>query len=277
MTNSILNENNRKSLALFLKEYKNETGIDETLASDIIREYCKYHDNEEYDAIKIKRLLDLETAWYESLKNNSPDYNVYLDSYYLYEVWLCWIKYSKNYLKSLSNKIVPETGKTIVEDIKAETIIDLGCGFGYTTAGLKELFPHSRVLGTNMKDSYQYRVATILGKNRNFEVVDSFQGIRADLIFASEYFEHFLSPLKHLQEVIDQCEPKYFIVANSFNTRAIGHFISYENEMNKKITGNAITKMFYEKMKFNGYEKIKTTCWNNRPGYWKKYKESLYD
>ena len=47
-----------------------------------------------------------------------------------------------------------------------------------------------------------------------------------DLVFASDYFEHFESPIKHLNEVL-KVNPKLIVVANSFGSVSVGHFNIY--------------------------------------------------
>lgn len=277
MIDSILNENSKKSLKSFLKTCESIIDIDTEMALDVVTEHLKYHEGKEYSKIKLSKILELEKRWYKSLEENNPDYSVYSDPYYFCEVWLCWTKYSRNYLKEISRRKVLNTNKTIVNDIDAKVVVDLGCGFGYTTAGLKELFPKAKVYGTNIKDSSQYKFAVDLGIKRKFEVVDSFDNIKADLIFASEYFEHFSNPIEHLKDVIIKCNPKYMVVANSFGAKAIGHFMSYGN-----ISSSKMENIFSENMIHNGYTKTETSCWNDRPKYWKKnigknIKHVLYD
>ena len=68
--------------------------------------------------------------------------------------------------------------------MKPKTVLDLGCGFGYTTAALKEIYPRAEVIGTNLRGTSQYKVSSAIGKQRNFSVKDSIP--KADLIFASE-------------------------------------------------------------------------------------------
>ena len=48
-----------------------------------------------------------------------------------------------------------------------------------------------------------------------------------DLIFASEYFEHFYEPIAHLKDILDNCNPKFLVCANGFTGDAIGHFDFY--------------------------------------------------
>jgi hypothetical protein len=90
-----------------------------------------------------------------------------------------------------------------------------------------------------------------------------------DVVFASEYFEHIQNPIDHLNELIVMYAPKYFIICNAFNTRSIGHFNYYERGT---IEEEKISKIFNNKLKSYGYEKIKTTLFNNKPNVWVKKK-----
>jgi hypothetical protein len=89
-----------------------------------------------------------------------------------------------------------------------------------------------------------------------------------DMIFASEYFEHIINPISHLLELI-KLQPKYFIVANTFGQRAVGHFDYYQLD-GSMVSGKEISKVFNNTLRKSGYEKVETTLWNNRPMYWKK-------
>ena len=99
-------------------------------------------------------------------------------------------------------------------------------------------------------------------------MVNDHKNIKTDLIFASEYFEHIEKPIEHLSDILKNCNPKYLLLANTFNQPAIGHFIEYSHK-GKKYIGKTISKMFNETLKENGYMKIKTKLWNQRPNYWK--------
>ena len=103
----------------------------------------------------------------------------------------------------------------------------------------------------------------------NFKIETDLKYIQqADLIFASEYFEHFYKPVDHLREVLS-LNPKALIIANAFGTISLGHFIEYEYN-GKLYSGKEISKIFNYELIKNGYRKIKTHLWNNRPNYWKK-------
>jgi len=162
--------------------------------------------------------------------------------------------------------------KSIVSDIgNIDSIMDLGCGFGYTTAGLKELFPTAIVYGTNIKDTTQYMIASYFARVRSFTIISDTQQINThiDLIFASEYFEHFERPIEHLLDILHICTPDFLLIANSFNTVSIGHFTTYYH-LKQAYTGKQISGLFNDTLRLFRYEKVKTNLWNSRPTYWRK-------
>jgi SAM-dependent methyltransferase len=204
------------------------------------------------------------------LAENKPDYSIYNDDDYLGDIWACWIIYSRSYLKNINN---PKSlfNHSIVQDMgNINKIADLGCGFGYTTAALSELFPSAKVIGTNLPNTKQTIFAKNLSKKYNFELAYNLKDIgKVDLIFASEYFEHFYKPIEHLSEVMKYLQPEYLLIANAFGSKSIGHFDEYE--ANGQIMGNKIIGRYFNHLLIkNGYRKIKTKMWNNRPNYWKK-------
>jgi SAM-dependent methyltransferase len=230
-----------------------------------------HHNKKVVDATRLTPYTNMMDRWYESLEKDSklPEYSVYSDAYYFVEVWLCWKMYSRNTLKACTT-IDKTLGKSLFSDMEnVKTVFDLGCGFGYTTVGIKQFFTNSRVIGTNFKESAQFKFAEKLGKQYNFEMMDTHVGTKADVIFASEYFEHIQEPIVHLKSILDECEPRYFITANAFGAKAIGHFLEYYHN-NKLYTPKQISKMFGDTLRLYGFEKVKTSCWNNRPTYWRK-------
>ncbi len=211
---------------------------------------------------KLREFQILENIWYDSLIENEPDYSIYNNPNYLADLWACWVVYSSKYLKLIKSKI------DLFKDI--DIINDLGCGFGYTTASLKFLFPEAKVYGTNIENTHQYNIAKYYSEKYNFEVIPSiFKTNKSNLIVAFEYFEHFERPIEHLLFIIKSNEPKYFIIANSFNAKSIGHFNFYYFN-NKKYTGKEISIIFNKTLRNYGYEVVKTGFWNNRPIIWEK-------
>jgi len=258
----------KSDLIQFLADCATVTDIDTDLALQIATSHIQSHDGREFNPKHLKRITDLKKRWQTSLKRNQPDFSVYSDTYYVCELWLCWIRYSRRYLRDIGKDSSLFT-RSIVSDIQAQSILDLGCGFGYTTAASKEMFPSAKVTGTNLPDTAQANLAARLGKRVGFKVVPSHRRVRADLVFASEYFEHFDRPVEHLTDVINSVKPEYWLIANSFGTDAIGHFQTYFHA-DSAYDSKGISKLFSQTMRSHGYEKIKTKCWNNRPAYWKR-------
>lgn len=161
--------------------------------------------------------------------------------------------------------------RSVLSQMKGvKRIVDLGCGFGYTTAGLRELFSEADVFGTNIESSYQFKLAKKMALKRGFQLRGSFEEIgNVDFMFASEYFEHIPNPIEHLSQIIRHNNPKYFVIANAFNGIAIGHFRQYSHK-GQKYSGREMSKMFNDAMRFYGFTKVKTKIWNNRPAVWIK-------
>jgi len=215
---------------------------------------------------------DLERRWYRSVANGSPDYGVYSDDAYLSDCWAGWIEYSRDSLRKLCPpKSYPPHG--VLGDLNrmgVSTILDLGCGMGLTTAALTELFPDARVTGTNIPGNSQYSVAERLASRYGFTMVPETDPAFApvDLVLASEYFEHFESPIEHLNEVLDHLRPRAMVIANAFNVSSIGHFPSYLVN-GSRVDGRATSRAFSSTMKRRGYVKLPTAIWNGRPSYWR--------
>lgn len=267
----IINKQSKEDLREYLKLCSKFHNIDIDYFYDVTISYINNHDKKPYDALKFKHIQNMMDVWYNSLPNN-PDYSVYYDPYYFCEVWLCWVRYSRGTLKEIQSK-KSLFDRSIVDDTTdVNRIIDLGCGFGYTTASLKEIYSQAEVIGTNLENSLQYKIAKQISINNDFEVKGSYKNTKCDLIFASEYFEHFERPIEHLVDVIQETNPKYLIIANSFGPKAIGHFNTYKH-LNLTLNSTKTSKLFTQTLNNLGYNKIKTKCWNNRPTYYKKHND----
>ncbi len=241
---------------------------------------------EQVDATRIKSLVDselkfikagftgeiwrpLEQVWYRSVAAGQPDYNIYAHPDYLAEVWVCWVTYSRKYLKELCRPR-PCLGGSVVDLIgDVVRVADLGCGPGYTTALIKQMFPAAAVIGTNFPGSTQYKVAESVGKLAGFSMTDQVEKLgHVDVVFASEYFEHIEKPVKHLCAVIDR-NPRFIITANAFSAKCTGHFPEYSVH-GKMLDGRSTSKEFNKTLRRQGYELVKAGIWNNRPAVWKK-------
>ena len=215
---------------------------------------------------KLACLRELETYWYKRLAEGEPDYRVYDSPLYLAEAWSCWVVYSRAYLRAMTSpNLYPPTG--FLDQIgPVDTIADLGCGIGLTTAALSEMFPTARVIGTNIPESLQAKIAGRLACEYGFRI-EAEASRPADLVFASEYFEHFPTPIAHLEDVLNTTQPRYLIVANTFTSRSTGHFDLYCVD-GKSIDGRKTSRAFSATMTRRGYRKLETRFWNNRPTIW---------
>ena len=262
---SIFKKTNKAALQEYIAECTKHTDIDHEIAINLALNAVKYYSGNKSVRSELRLFQELENKWYKSLEDCQPDYSVYNEKYYLSDVWACWVIYSRKYLlgissdKSLATK--DDHGnwynkKSIVQDmVDVKSVADIGCGFGYTTAGLKEIFPDADVYGTNIEESVQYKIALEFGKKYGFTVAPSID--KADLIFASEYFEHFESPIDHLLYIIKTANPKYLIIANAFNSKSLGHFDQYKYDA-KLYDGKQISRLFNKTLRNLGYEKVYT-------------------
>jgi SAM-dependent methyltransferase len=214
-------------------------------------------------------LLPLERRWYESLEQGKPDYSVYDGDEYLADSWACWEDQSRGYLRAIQRIGIAETFKP------GSRIVDLGCGFGITTAVFSQMIPESRVTGTNLETSRQMVMAQKLASTYGFSMTENLSEIgQSDIVFASEYFEHFRDPASHLTEVLSELKPAVLIVANTFTQPSVGHFdtIGYQH-WGRPIPNESVTPAFSSVLRDQGYATPgngKGRLWNGRPAVWKK-------
>lgn len=203
----------------------------------------------------------LLSVWNSSLDNNEPDFSVYGSKDYFLDIWNCWMTYSRKYIKNIKD-VLPKNIKSIV---------DLGCGMGFTTTAFHEIYPKAIIYGTNIKNTKQWKICNKFAINNNFNIVENIDNINKtnsiDLLFASEYFEHILNPIEQIIYTINKLHPKYMVIANSFNTEAIGHFRNYLHN-NESIPANKISRLFNKAVKSIEYYKMETEFWNSRPTVW---------
>ena len=213
-----------------------------------------------------KCLADKYTkVWYDSIKENydNPAYWIYGEPLYLGEVLFCWKKYSRMYVKMLKKLELKNINK----------ILDLGCGIGFTTVALSEQY-NCDVFGTNIPNTLQYKINEFVVKKYGSDkchIVDSNLGApgKFDLIFASEFFEHITNPVELLEDILKTYKPNYFVFANSFKPKNIGHFNSYYYN-NVLMDSISTSRLFSKTLKKFGYKKVETGFYNGRPAVWEK-------
>lgn len=233
-------------------------------ARELLLELCRMVGEIRLDLVNktIDDNSELELVWYRSLEKGDPDYSVYESDEYIGEAFTCWVDWSRKYLKTME-KNKKEFG---LDDTRG--VLDLGCGCGFTTLALTNIFPGAKVIGTNVVDSKQMKIAKkLVDPGQLIGGLDDVN-IDIDLVFASEYFEHIYEPINHLLTVLE-LEPRTVVCANTFITPGIGHFPIYGVNGNE-VEGKKASKIFYKTMRDNGYEKMELGLWNNRPQYWRK-------
>lgn len=248
------------------------TGHELQMVEAIAQTSIKYYRGSKHVRQQMREWQDLENQWYGSLETTHPFFQVYGAKFYIADLWACWVVYSRKYLQALCNTRA-ENGKTIAELLQmVESIVDLGCGIGITTAAMTQIFPNAaNIYGTNLLQTQQANFCAKISQAYNFTVIGDVREIngKCDLVFASEYFEHFQQPVQHLDDIIQQLAPQYLLIANSFGAKSIGHFNQYSVN-GQLVNARMASKQFNLHLRKAGFMKIKTRLWNNRPALWQK-------
>lgn len=250
---NFLNEKKSVLFDNFLSDYGNINNIDKSEAKRLL---------------KTTELFDrLTEEWYLKLNSNDLNsaYRVYDDDYYFVDIFNCYITYSRYYI----NRILKSKAYEDLKDITS--FVDIGCGLSYSTCALKQLFPNAKAYAVNLRDTKQWKFCEVMGQKYDFTLVGSIHEIKqnVDMVFASEYFEHIERPLDHFDEIVSAVNPKWFVIANAFNTHSIGHYEKYCHD-NLTIDQSKISSMFNKHIRENNYKDINYSIWNNKPKIWKK-------
>lgn len=210
------------------------------------------------------RLMPMESRWYASLEQGTPDYAIYDEDAYLGEAWACWMNWSRAYLRWVQRK-------GVFRMAHPKRIADLGCGIGWTTLTLAMMHPRAEVFGTQRLDSTQARVAQLLSEQTGvrFTIVGELADVgEADAVFASEYFEHFAEPVAHLRDVL-ALKPRVLVHASTFGIRSPGHFDNYTIDGKLVPGGRMVGRAFAGELRTHEYRMI-ATGWKGRPTAWAK-------
>jgi len=126
------------------------------------------------------------------------------------------------------------------------------------------------VYGVDLSDTAQAAVAQRFATSFGFQLARLDQIGGADVVFASDFFEHIHTPVAYLRNVLDALHPTTLIIANSFNTRAIGHFTAYEID-GAHVDAARMSRQFNAELRRYGYGKVAAAkFWNGRPAVWRR-------
>lgn len=268
---SLLDISPRVGLRMFLYECSLIPSIDVQMVLNVAARTLRYLTGSQAQRELLEAKQTLQQRWYAALTGGAPDWGVYDTDEYLGELWACWVIYSRSYLRALRVPRPDAAGRTLQSALApVRSVVDLGCGFGYTTAALTELFPSVPIIGTNLP-GVQMRLAQQIARRYGFTVVSTLEAIGqpVDLVFASEYFEHIPEPVDHLADVLRILQPRTLIIANAFTAPSIGHFDTYR-VAGQNCSGQQTAKHFNDQLRAAGYQKLHTQLWNNRPTYWQR-------
>lgn len=265
----ILDQSPADGLSLYLA-LCDAAGADVELVKDVAESTVAYLNADKAKRATMRANQELERRWYDALARGRPDWGIYGDDRYLGDLWACWIVYSRQYLRNVvAPSSLPPDGVAASLG-RVRRIADLGCGIGFTTAALTEMFPGAEAWGTNLEGIRQTMVAKQMGRLHGFQVVATIEQVpHVDLVFASEYFEHMPRPLDHLDDVLRLLQPRALLVANTFTSRSPGHFDRYRVN-GDMLPGKTTSKLFNNLLRVSGYTKVETKLWNSRPALWMK-------
>ncbi len=258
---TVFERTKKRDLCSLIDLLDEKNRVDKDLACRTSDEFIRSLRNSNSSLSAENELTRIERIWYSSLED-APDYSVYDDPYYICDIWSCWVVYSRPALSKLMR------GGWGNLDGGTKMVLDLGCGFGYTTAALKEVFSSEKAVGTNLENTFQFDLASKIGNDFGFEVRSESNDIgRVDVVCALEYFEHIQNPIDHLNVVVESNRPRLMVINNSFDTRSIGHFKKYSVD-NESVGSSKMSRKFNSALRKMGYTMLKTGFWNNRPSLW---------
>lgn len=252
---NILNMNNKELTQLVLEHVADEKR--EQIARWCAASAKQYRSNGAYTAD-----CDLAAEWYASVAAGAPAFSIYERAEYIAEAMTCFLYYSKQMIKRVAGSQLAELFSP------GDVILDLGCGVGLTCAYLKAHFPHCTVIGTQMC-GHQHMIATQLAQRFDFRVVEYISDIsHADIIFASEYFEHFAAPIAELLTTL-ALDPSLYVINNAFGGHAAGHFPEYLAH-SSIIDNKRIGRAFNAALRLRGFEQMALGFYNSRPTVWRR-------
>ncbi len=208
--------------------------------------------------------VHLDNWWYDNYK----DFSRYTSWHYLYAGLNCFDRFSKP---------CALYAKQYLGDKKIKSIVDVGAGIGLSTMLLADLFPEAVVYYNNITPSAQ---ATFFKEHKGYGKAEFGRPTIAtlteqdmerhgpfDMLFASEYFEHFEEPLEQTNFLLNQVGFKYLVINNSFNVKAYGHFKEFKH--NETLAPKQMSKAWLKAVR-KDYKELDVKCWNGRPKIFEK-------
>lgn len=202
---------------------------------------------------------ELDNWWYDNYK----DFSRYTSWHYLYAGLNCFDRFSKP---------CALYAKQYLGDRKIKSIVDVGAGIGLSTMLLADLFPEAKVYYNNITPSLQ---ADFFEAHKHYctnppqaiTEKEMLQHGEYDMLFASEYFEHFEEPMKQTGFLLDQVGFNHLVINNSFNVKAYGHFKEFK--YNETLAPKQMSKVWLKFVR-QEYAELKVKCWNGRPKIFEK-------
>ena len=136
--------NTIKFIDSFLDKYHEINPMSFLINKENILEYIKLHK----DRSSLPEIEQMKISWYDSIKNNNPNYDIYSSEEYILETVGGYIIYSR--------KFIAESAKYLSDDKDIKRILDLGNGIGSSSELLSELYPGREVFGTNYPEGIQW-------------------------------------------------------------------------------------------------------------------------
>lgn len=278
MKDTYLDKISKKDLMEFLTLYRRVAEFDVDDYYEKALDIVKYYDGKAKSNDIINRL---ETDWYRSLRERGmPEYRIYDAKIFVLDLWACWKLYSRQYIRNMVTSKNEINGERIYDyfNRRVKNVVDVGCGIGYTSVALSQVF-NCGVYATNIRDGVQWKFCKLLFKDhRRIGIADNIKKVathikkydrKIDMVFASEYFEHFADPIDHATIIVNSVKPKFIVMANTFGPDAIGHFDTYPVG-DKKVEGRLFGTHFNNHLRSMDYEALETGFYNNRPYVFKR-------
>jgi hypothetical protein len=185
------------------------------------------------------------------------------DDYYVAKLWHQFSRKSRADLQHIATGSYGKKPTPLTDQIPhLKCIVDLGCGVGYTPTIFKELFPNASVYGTNTKGAKQYAWCQKMAYENRWELVPDASVIpqKADMVFASNYFQNTEKPVEHLIEIMAKLRPWICVIANAFSGDYVHNL--------KAVSAVEISTMFNNQMAGMGFKKQKHKCASSRAEIW---------